>query len=101
MVANGGLGNGVQQEELHGIFHAFGTITAIAMLPRKPYAFISFSSAESASAALAQVHGRELQCPEELSLPGVKFYLAYVEHGKKWAWEVDNILLTYPTSITR
>jgi len=79
VVANGGLGNDIELEELWTIFSQHGSIVDIIMKPRKPFAFVSFASEKEASDAVNGIHGRVLQHPEELSRPNVTFYLSYVE----------------------
>ncbi|XP_074651671.1 tRNA (carboxymethyluridine(34)-5-O)-methyltransferase alkbh8-like [Tubulanus polymorphus] len=79
-IGNGGLGNQVKREELHRMFHKFGAIQAIVMLPGKPYSFVSFCDVETAEKAHIHTNGRLLKCPEEISICGVKFYTAFVEN---------------------
>ena len=82
MIANGGLANDVQREELWNIFSKHGCIMDIVMKPKKPYAFITFSTELEALEAINSIHGRTLLCPEELSTPGVVFYLSYLQQSK-------------------
>lgn len=104
MVANGGLGNDIEREELWLIFSQHGSIVDIIMKPRKPFAFVSFASEKEASDAVNGVHGRVLRHPEELSRPNVTFYLSCVETSESAQLVVQYMIakketvnaLTYP-----
>ena len=52
------------------------------MKQKKPYSFITFLNVEDAKHSLENVNGRELKSPEELSRPGVKFHISYLEIGE-------------------
>ena len=51
------------------------------MKPRKPYAFITFSTAQESIDAFNDIHGKTMQCPEQLSVPNVTFYLSFIKEG--------------------
>ncbi|XP_013420002.2 alkylated DNA repair protein alkB homolog 8 [Lingula anatina] len=78
-VANAGLGNGVSRDDVDSIFNWFGEIADIVMLPEKPYAFVEYTSVDAAVAACQAMHGRKLKCPEEISTPGITFYISFME----------------------
>ena len=81
MVGNGGLGNNVRREELVNIFSKYGSVVDVLLKPRKPYAFVTFSTVQESVRAFQDIHGRTMKCPEELSLPNVTFYLSFVKEG--------------------
>ncbi len=79
VVANGGLGNGVEQRELQRIFGMYGTLLDIVMQPNKPYAFVTYADIASAKAAVCEVNGQV----QSLSCGEVTFYINYVKQGKQ------------------
>lgn len=42
VVANGGLGNGVNREDLSAVLKEFGEVETLVMPPQKPYAFVTY-----------------------------------------------------------
>ena len=83
VVANGGLSNGVEREQLWSVFAKCGCITDIVMKPGKPYAFISFSSVDEAVLAVNELNGRLLSegCDHSVS-PDPRLYMLYVAECK-------------------
>uniref|UniRef100_UPI0037E70F68 alkylated DNA repair protein alkB homolog 8 n=1 Tax=Semicossyphus pulcher TaxID=241346 RepID=UPI0037E70F68 len=75
VVANGGLGNGVSREELSAALKEMGELETLIMHPHKPYAFVTYSSEESARKAHVHLNGQKLQCGEN----SVSLYLSYVD----------------------
>ena len=82
VVGNGGLGNNVQYEQLYHLFSPHGSLLDIRMIPRKPYAFVSFGTPEEAQRACAAVHGETIQKDSLTDSPQAKLYLAYVANGR-------------------
>jgi alkylated DNA repair protein alkB homolog 8 len=76
VVANGGLGNGVDREQLWYLFEKYGKIVDIVMKPRKPYAFVSFQTVEEAERAMKELNGHRL---EDSNVDGPLLYLLYVK----------------------
>lgn len=82
-MANGGLSNGVEREQLYSLFAKYGCITDIVMKPCKPYAFVSFSSIDEAVFAMNEVNGRLLSHDSDHPLsPDPQLYLLYVAECK-------------------
>ena len=83
VVANGGLSNGVEREQLWSLFAKYGCITDIVMKPCKPYAFISFSSIDEAMLAMNELNGRLLSHGSDHPVsPDPQLYLLYVAECK-------------------
>ncbi|XP_053729015.1 alkylated DNA repair protein alkB homolog 8 isoform X1 [Synchiropus splendidus] len=78
VIANGGLGNGVSREELSSVLKDFGAVDTLMLPPHKPYAFVTYSSQDSALEAFAQLNGQKLQCGEV----SVTLYLSFVDSVK-------------------
>ncbi|XP_077984848.1 tRNA (carboxymethyluridine(34)-5-O)-methyltransferase alkbh8-like [Glandiceps talaboti] len=74
-VGNGGLGNGIQREDLQDVFGPFGRISTILLIQRKPYAFVCFTDSKDAEKAFDTLQGKTFRFHEET----VTFYLSYVE----------------------
>nr|XP_020495617.1 alkylated DNA repair protein alkB homolog 8 isoform X1 [Labrus bergylta] len=74
VVANGGLGNGVSREELLSALKEMGELETLLMHPKKPFAFVTYRSEESAQKAYVHLNGQKLQCGEN----SVTLYLSYV-----------------------
>ncbi|XP_006822083.1 tRNA (carboxymethyluridine(34)-5-O)-methyltransferase alkbh8-like [Saccoglossus kowalevskii] len=83
LVANGGLGNGVQREELQQLFFVHGKVTSIAMPPRKPYAFVCFQEIKDAETAIALINGTVLTRPTEMSTENITLYLSFLKEVPK------------------
>ncbi|KAJ9601051.1 hypothetical protein L9F63_000786 [Diploptera punctata] len=58
MVANAGLGTGLQEEELLELCSTYGEIEEIVMLPGKSYCFIIFKNVQNASEAYIAINGK-------------------------------------------
>ena len=56
-VHNGGLDNGVSQDDLHILFSHYGSVQDIIMIPRKPFCFVCYDSVEDAATAQEHVTG--------------------------------------------
>jgi len=83
VVANGGLSNGVQREQLWSLFAPYGSITDIVMKPHKPYAFVSFSSIDEAVLAVNELNGELLSHGSNHPLsPDPRLYMLYVAECK-------------------
>ena len=82
VVGNGGLGNNVQRSELFEIFSKYGDIADIITLPEKSFAFVCFKKLDQAIKAYDGIQGQELKCPDEISVPGIRFYLYFTNNGK-------------------
>eukprot|EP00079_Xenopus_tropicalis_P021245 XP_012812513.1 PREDICTED: alkylated DNA repair protein alkB homolog 8 isoform X2 [Xenopus tropicalis] len=77
VVANGGLGNGVSRQQLLAVLERCGKVETLLMPPNKPYAFVTYSSAEEAIKAYSSLSGQEL-CGEDAEQP-ITLYLSFVE----------------------
>ncbi|XP_076446185.1 tRNA (carboxymethyluridine(34)-5-O)-methyltransferase ALKBH8-like [Babylonia areolata] len=76
-VQNGGLDNGVSQDDLHDIFSRFGQVQDIIMVPRKPFCFVCYDTAQSAAAARDQLTGYLLKEGKDPS-QNITLYLFFV-----------------------
>ncbi|GFS15823.1 alkylated DNA repair protein alkB-like protein 8 [Elysia marginata] len=77
-VQNGGLDNGVSQEELIPLFSKFSNLEGIVMLPHKQYCFVCYSDTSSAALALEKLNGFVLRKGRDPS-QNVILYLCFVE----------------------
>ncbi|MEE6472848.1 hypothetical protein FKM82_009743 [Ascaphus truei] len=77
VVANGGLGNGVNRQQLLAVLETGGLVEALLMPPNKPYSFVTYGTTEEAIHAYSSLCGREIS-PDD---PGQKItlYLSFVE----------------------
>ncbi|XP_075448488.1 tRNA (carboxymethyluridine(34)-5-O)-methyltransferase ALKBH8 isoform X2 [Ascaphus truei] len=77
VVANGGLGNGVNRQQLLAVLETGGLVEALLMPPNKPYSFVTYGTTEEAIHAYSSLSGREIS-PDD---PGQKItlYLSFVE----------------------
>lgn len=78
VVANGGLGNGVCRGQLQEALERAGTLVSLLMPPNKPYAFVTYSSSDSAQRAHTLLNGHQLECQGQM----VTLYLSFVERGE-------------------
>jgi len=82
-VANGGLSNGVEREQLWSLFAKYGCIMDIVLKPCKPYAFISFSIIDEAMLAMSELNGKLLSHGSDHPMsPDPQLYLLYVVECK-------------------
>ncbi|OCT93216.1 alkylated DNA repair protein alkB homolog 8 isoform X1 [Xenopus laevis] len=77
VVANGGLGNGVSRQHLLAVLERCGQVETLLMPPNKPYAFVTYSSAEEATKAYTSLSGQEI-CGGDSEQP-ITLYLSFVE----------------------
>lgn len=77
-VQNGGLGNGVSQEELFPFFSKFRNFEGIVMLPNKQYCFACYSDTSSAILAREELNGLLLRKGKDPT-QDVFLYLCFVE----------------------
>lgn len=83
VVANCGLSNGVQREQLWSLFAQYGSITDIVMKPHKPYAFVSFSNIDEAVLAMNELNGQLLSRGSDHPLsPDPRLYMLYIAECK-------------------
>ncbi|CAL8350751.1 unnamed protein product [Lota lota] len=75
VLANGGLGNGVSREQLCEAMKEMGELETIIMSPHKPYAFVTYSSEQSAQKAHGLLNGHVLHCGDN----SVTLYLSFVD----------------------
>jgi len=95
VVANSGLSNGVEREQLWSLFAKYGSITDIVMKPGKPYAFISFSNIDEAVLAVSELNGRSLSHGSDHPVsPDPRLYMLYVAECKfsQWIVKVDFLM---------
>lgn len=74
IICNGGLVNGISQENIFEAFSSFGPIENIVMIPEKSYSFLVFKDVSSAEAAYTIKNNREIWS----SIKG-PVYLAFLE----------------------
>ncbi|XP_030836712.1 alkylated DNA repair protein alkB homolog 8 isoform X2 [Strongylocentrotus purpuratus] len=77
LVANGGLGNGIQRSEIHTIFSTVGPVEDVVMLREKPYCFVKYGNTSLATSAMHRLHGHRLR--EGQGPSNVTLYLSFVE----------------------
>lgn len=101
VVANGGLSNGVEREQLWSLFAKYGSITDIVMKPCKPYAFISFSSVDEAVLAVSELNGKFLSHGSGHHIsPDPQLYMLYVAECEFTLWTVHtNIVMSSAVSL--
>jgi len=90
VIANGGLSNGVQREQLWSLFAQYGSITDIVMKPHKPYAFVSFSSIDEAASAVNELNEKLLSHGSDHAVsPDPRLYMLYIAECKFFLETVD------------
>ncbi|XP_071478397.1 tRNA (carboxymethyluridine(34)-5-O)-methyltransferase ALKBH8-like [Diadema antillarum] len=77
LVANGGLGNGIEREEILLLFGSVGPVDDVVMLREKPYCFVKYGNTSHAIAAMQKLHGHQLR--RGLGPDNVVLYLSFVE----------------------
>ncbi|XP_072171481.1 tRNA (carboxymethyluridine(34)-5-O)-methyltransferase ALKBH8-like [Diadema setosum] len=77
LVANGGLGNGIEREEILLLFGSSGPVDDVVMLREKPYCFVKYGDTSHAIAAMQKLHGHQLR--RGLGPDNVVLYLSFVE----------------------
>ncbi|KAM7179098.1 tRNA (carboxymethyluridine(34)-5-O)-methyltransferase ALKBH8 isoform 4-T4 [Macrochelys suwanniensis] len=93
VVANGGLGNGVNRHQLLRLVEECGLVEALLMPPNKPYSFVKYGSTEEAKKAYDTLNGKEITLED--SDQNVTLYVNFVE---KVHWE-DIIPLSLPPGL--
>ncbi|EMP35897.1 Alkylated DNA repair protein alkB like protein 8 [Chelonia mydas] len=81
VVANGGLGNGVNRHQLLRIVEECGLVEALLMPPNKPYSFMKYGSTEEAKKAYDTLNGKEITLED--SGQNVTLYVNFVEKAQK------------------
>jgi len=101
VVANGGLSNDVEREQLWSLFAKYGCITDIVMKPCKPYTFISFSSVDEAMMAVSELNGKFLSHGSDCAIsPDPQLYMLYVAECKFTLWTVHtNVVMLLAVSL--
>ncbi|XP_038243396.2 alkylated DNA repair protein alkB homolog 8 isoform X7 [Dermochelys coriacea] len=79
VVANGGLGNGVNRHQLLRLVEECGLVEALLMPPNKPYSFVKYGSTEEAKKAYDTLNGKEITLED--SDQNVTLYVNFVEKG--------------------
>ncbi|XP_053167471.1 alkylated DNA repair protein alkB homolog 8 isoform X2 [Hemicordylus capensis] len=82
VVANGGLGNGVNRRQLLCVVEECGPVEALLMPPNKPYSFVRYGTIEDSKRAYDSLNGKEI-LSEDCS-QNVVLYLSFVG---KVSWE--------------
>ncbi|XP_078078169.1 tRNA (carboxymethyluridine(34)-5-O)-methyltransferase ALKBH8 isoform X2 [Mustelus asterias] len=77
VIANGGLGNGVNRQQLNEVLQKFGTVETLLMLPHKPHAFATYSTIQEAREAYNALNGRNIKTTEDTQ--PIILYLNFVE----------------------
>ncbi|XP_073439120.1 tRNA (carboxymethyluridine(34)-5-O)-methyltransferase ALKBH8 isoform X2 [Dendrobates tinctorius] len=77
LVANGGLGNGVDRERLLDVLKAYGMVESLVMPPNKPYCFVTYSSPEAAISASSSLSGRDILFVD--TEQKITLYLSFVD----------------------
>uniref|UniRef100_A0A8C0QPT4 tRNA (carboxymethyluridine(34)-5-O)-methyltransferase ALKBH8 n=1 Tax=Chelonoidis abingdonii TaxID=106734 RepID=A0A8C0QPT4_CHEAB len=90
VVANGGLGNGVNRHQLLSLVEECGLVEALLMPPNKPYSVVKYGSTEEAKKAYDTLNGKEITLED--SNQNVTLYVNFVEKG-------INILLSHKASL--
>uniref|UniRef100_A0A8D2J5K9 tRNA (carboxymethyluridine(34)-5-O)-methyltransferase n=1 Tax=Varanus komodoensis TaxID=61221 RepID=A0A8D2J5K9_VARKO len=93
VIANGGLGNGVSRCQLRSVVEESGLVEALLMPPKKPYAFVKYTTAEDSKRAYDSLNGKEILM--EGSSQNVVLYFNFVE---KVPWE-DVTPVTLPPGL--
>ncbi|XP_038243389.1 alkylated DNA repair protein alkB homolog 8 isoform X3 [Dermochelys coriacea] len=93
VVANGGLGNGVNRHQLLRLVEECGLVEALLMPPNKPYSFVKYGSTEEAKKAYDTLNGKEITLED--SDQNVTLYVNFVE---KVQWE-DIIPISLPPGL--
>ncbi|KAM8975182.1 tRNA (carboxymethyluridine(34)-5-O)-methyltransferase ALKBH8 [Pelodytes ibericus] len=60
VIANGGLGNGVNRHQLLSVLELCGTVESLVMPPNKPYSFVTYTSTEEAVSAYSSLNGQDI-----------------------------------------
>ncbi|XP_041055789.1 alkylated DNA repair protein alkB homolog 8 [Carcharodon carcharias] len=77
VIANGGLGNGVNRQQLSEVLQKFGTVETLLMLPHKPHAFATYSTIQEAREAYSALNGQNLKIAGNTQ--PITLYLNFVE----------------------
>ncbi|CAC5396376.1 ALKBH8 [Mytilus coruscus] len=76
-VHNGGLDNSVSREEISTALYTNGSLIDVIMLPKKPYSFVCYKTAEDATKSFTEYNGLEMP-PDGKRKHSVILYLSYV-----------------------
>uniref|UniRef100_A0A8C5SZY5 RRM domain-containing protein n=1 Tax=Laticauda laticaudata TaxID=8630 RepID=A0A8C5SZY5_LATLA len=79
VIANGGLGNGVDRCQLHSVVEECGQVESLLMPPNKPYSFVQYGRIADSKQAYDSLSGKELILDN--SSQKVVLYFNYVEEG--------------------
>nr|XP_025040613.1 alkylated DNA repair protein alkB homolog 8 [Pelodiscus sinensis] len=93
VIANGGLGNGVNRHQLLRLVEKCGLVEELLMPPNKPYSFVKYGSTEEAKRAYHTLNGKEITLED--SNQNVTLYLNFVE---KVHWE-DSLPISLPPGL--
>ncbi|XP_072332860.1 tRNA (carboxymethyluridine(34)-5-O)-methyltransferase ALKBH8 isoform X1 [Scyliorhinus torazame] len=77
VIANGGLGNGVNRQQLSEVLQTFGIVETLLMLPHKPHAFATYSTIQEAREAYNALNGQNIKIAGHTQ--PIILYLNFVE----------------------
>nr|XP_033804703.1 alkylated DNA repair protein alkB homolog 8 isoform X2 [Geotrypetes seraphini] len=77
VVANGGLGNGMNRQQMLEVLETCGRVEALLMPPNKPYSFVQYGTIEEAKKAYRLLGGKKVIL-DDLSL-NITLYVNFVE----------------------
>uniref|UniRef100_A0A8C5PZK3 tRNA (carboxymethyluridine(34)-5-O)-methyltransferase n=1 Tax=Leptobrachium leishanense TaxID=445787 RepID=A0A8C5PZK3_9ANUR len=77
VIANGGLGNGVNRHQLLTILEKCGNVASLVMPPNKPYSFVTYTSAEEAASVHGSLSGHEISSDDWEQK--VTLYFSFIE----------------------
>ncbi|XP_029458309.1 alkylated DNA repair protein alkB homolog 8 [Rhinatrema bivittatum] len=93
VIANGGLGNGMNRQQLREILEVFGLVEALLMPPNKPYSLVKYGTVEEAKKAYSLLSGKKIML-DDLN-QSITLYINFVE---KVHWE-DTLPPTLPPGL--
>ena len=79
-VHNGGLDNGVSQNDLYDLFAQHGHVQEVIMIPQKAYCFICYDTTDSAARAKESLTGHLLREGKDPS-QNIILYVFFVASG--------------------
>ncbi|XP_053312443.1 alkylated DNA repair protein alkB homolog 8 [Spea bombifrons] len=77
VIANGGLGNGANRQQLLTVLEQCGEVESLVMPPNKPYAFVTYTSMQEAANAYNSLSGQDM--PSSDSEVKITLYFSFVE----------------------